>query len=179
MQQQNTNIVFRALGAPDAEAYRVLRLTALATSPEAFGSSHEEEAELSLESFRARVVTTGRNVIFGAFADNRLVGMAGFAASERVKERHKGTLWGVFLMPEWRGRGLGDRLIARVIEHANEHVLVLQASVVATNQRARQAYVRFGFVPYGIERQALRIGGMFYDSEHLALNLCEGAPVVA
>jgi RimJ/RimL family protein N-acetyltransferase len=179
MPSRNTNVTIRALGASDAEAYRVLRLTALATSPEAFGSSHEEEAELSLESFRARVVTTGRSAIFGAFADNRLVGMAGFAASERVKKRHKGTLWGVFVMPEWRGRGLADRLIARVIEHADEHVVVLQVSVVTTNQRARQAYVRFGFVPYGIERQALRIGGMFYDSEHLALNLCEGPPVVA
>jgi GNAT superfamily N-acetyltransferase len=179
MEPQHANITIRALGAADAEAYRVLRLTALATSPEAFGSSHEEEAELSLDSFRARVVTTGRNVIFGAFADNHLVGMAGFAASERVKKRHKGTLWGVFVMPEWRGRGLGDRLIARVVEHATEHVVVLQASVVATNQKARQAYARFGFVPYGIERHALCIGGMFYDSEHLALDLCRGRPAVA
>jgi RimJ/RimL family protein N-acetyltransferase len=173
---QNSNITIRALGASDAEAYRVLRLTALAASPEAFGSSYEEEAELSLDGFRAHVVTSGRSVIFGAFADNHL---AGFFASERVKKRHKGTLWGVFLMPEWRGRGLADRLIQRVVEHANEHVVVLQASVVATNQKARRAYARFGFVPYGIERHALCIDGMFYDSEHLALNLCEGRPAVA
>jgi RimJ/RimL family protein N-acetyltransferase len=179
MEPPNANVTIRALGAPDAEAYRELRLIALATSPEAFGSSYEEEAELSLDSFRARVVTTGRNVIFGAFADSQLVGMAGFAASERVKKRHIGTLWGVFLIAEWRGRGLADRLIRRVVEHATEHVMVLQASVVATNRQARQAYARLGFVPYGIERHALCIGGMFYDSEHLALDLCEGRPAVA
>src|SRR6266568_6224104 len=149
MQSQNTNIVIRALGEPDVEAYRELRLTALATSPEAFGSSYEEEAELSLDSFRARVMSGGRNVIFGAFADRHLVGMAGFVADEKVKKRHKGTLWGVFLMPEWRGRGLSDRLVRRVVEHATEHVLILQAVVVTANQKARQTYARLGFVPYG------------------------------
>jgi RimJ/RimL family protein N-acetyltransferase len=179
MEPANTNITIRALGAADAEAYRELRLMALATSPEAFSASYEEEAEHALDRFRARVVSTGRNVIFGAFANGHLVGMAGFAASEQAKKRHKGTLWGVFLMPGWRGRGLADRLIRRVVEHATEHVVVLQASVVATNQKARQAYARFGFVPYGIERQALCIGGIYYDTEHLALNLCEGSPAAA
>jgi RimJ/RimL family protein N-acetyltransferase len=174
MQSQNANIVIRALGAADAEAYRELRLTALATSPEAFASSYEEEAELSLDSFRARVASGGRNVIFGGFADHHLVGVAGFVADEKIKKRHKGTLWGVFLMPEWRGRGLGDRLVRRVVEHATEHVLILQAIVVTANQKARQTYARLGFVPYGIERQALCIDGMFYDDELLALDLRQG-----
>jgi GNAT superfamily N-acetyltransferase len=176
MQSDNTNIMIRALGVPDAEAYRELRLTALATSPEAFGSSYEEESELSLDSFRARVVPTGRNVIFGTFAADRLVGMAGFVADEKVKKRHKGTLWGVFLMPEWRGRGLGDRLVRRVVDHATEHVLILQANVVTTNQKARETYARLGFVAFGRERQALCIDGVFYDDEHLALDLRRGRP---
>jgi GNAT superfamily N-acetyltransferase len=179
MESRNADITIRALDAPDTEAYRALRLAALATSPEAFGSSYEEEAELSLDSFRDRVVSSGRNVIFGAFADGHLVGMAGFVADEKIKKRHRGTLWGVFLMPDWRGRGLGDRLMRRVVEHATEHVLILQVSVVSTNQKARQAYTRLGFVPYGMERQALCIGGTFYDSEHLALDLHKGRPAVA
>jgi RimJ/RimL family protein N-acetyltransferase len=171
MERQMTDITIRALGAPDVEAYRELRLTALASSPEAFGSSHEEEASLSIDRFRAHVVSDGPSAVFGAFAGSRLIGMAGFAANERVKRRHKGTLWGVFLMPEWRGRGLGDRLVGRVVEHAAGHVLILQAAVVTTNQRARQVYARLGFVPYGVERQALLIDGRFYDDELLALDL--------
>jgi RimJ/RimL family protein N-acetyltransferase len=171
MESPMTNITIRALGTQDVEAYRELRLTALATSPAAFGSSYEEEARLSMDSFRARMASSGSNMIFGAFAGSQLVGTAGFVASEQLKMRHKGTLWGVFLMPEWRGRGLGDRLVGRVVEHAAGHVLILQASVVTTNRRAREIYARLGFVPYGIERQALLIDGRFFDEELLALDL--------
>jgi RimJ/RimL family protein N-acetyltransferase len=179
MERENTTITIRALGTPDAEAYRELRLAALATSPEAFASSYEEGAARSLDSFRAQVATTGPSVIFGAFTGNQLVGMAGFAANERIKERHKGTLWGVFLMPEWRGQGLAARLVARVVQHATEHVLILQAVVVTTNRRARKTYARLGFIPYGIERKALCIDGTFYDDELLALDLGKDRPTVA
>jgi RimJ/RimL family protein N-acetyltransferase len=179
MESQMTNITIRALGATDVEAYRELRLTALATSSEAFGSSYDEEARLSMHSFRTHVVSDGPNVIFGALAGSQLVGMAGFVANQRLKRRHKGTLWGVFLMPEWRGCGLGDRLVGRVIEHATAHVLILQAAVTMTNQRARQVYARLGFVPYGVERQALLIDGTFYDDELLALDLRKDRAAVA
>jgi RimJ/RimL family protein N-acetyltransferase len=179
MESQMTNITIRALGATDVEAYRELRLTALANSPASFGISYEEEARLSMDSLGSHVVSDGPSVIFGALAGAQLVGVAGFAANQRLKRRHKGTLWGVFLMPEWRGRGLGDRLVGRVIEHATAHVLILQAGVTMTNQRARQVYARLGFVPYGVERQALLIDGTFYDDELLALDLRKDRAVVA
>jgi RimJ/RimL family protein N-acetyltransferase len=179
MEIPGTDIVIRALGAPDAEAFRELRLTALATSPEAFGSSYEEEAPLSLERFRARIACAGPNVVFGALAERRLVGVAGFLASKENKRRHWGVLWGVFLRPEWRGRGLGELLVGRVVEHATEHVLILQTSVVTVNHKARRTYARLGFVPYGTERRALLIDGRFYDEELLALELGKDPAVVA
>ena len=58
----------RPLQPSDAQAYRDLRLEALRTSPEAFGSSYEEEAPLSLGTIAARIPTSGPNAIFGAFA---------------------------------------------------------------------------------------------------------------
>lgn len=155
--------------SPDAEALRALRLEALATSPEAFASSYEEESEHPVEWFRSRIPANGPNVIYGAFRDGDLVGMAGFAVSDRAKSRHKGVMWGVFVRPEWRGRGLGKALVRRVVEHAAGHVMVLQAAVVTTNDGARRVYHQLGFVPYGIERKALRVGGTFYDEELLAL----------
>src|SRR5262245_8497161 len=103
-------IAIRALDPTDVEAYRALRLEALATSPLAFSSSHEEEVALSLENFRARIPATGRSAIFGAFASAELVGIAGFAANDRIKQRHKGAPVGLFVRPQWRGRGVGERL---------------------------------------------------------------------
>src|SRR5689334_23035972 len=67
----------RVLAPADAEAYRELRLEALAGSPEAFGSSYEEEAGLSPDDFRARIPETGPNRIFAGFMGRRLMGMAG------------------------------------------------------------------------------------------------------
>ncbi len=161
----------RLLTSADAAAFRELRLTALASAPEAFGSSYAEEAAQSVESFHARIPDVGPDAIFGAFAEGWLVGTSGFAANQRAKHRHKGLLWGVFVQPQWRGRGLGERLVRHVIAHACEHVLLLHATVGTSNQTARALYHRLGFVPYGIERQALCIDGVFYDEELLVANL--------
>src|SRR5438552_15952547 len=100
MNSQNANITIRALGAPDAKSYRELRLTALATSPEAFGSSYEEEACLSMDSFRAHGVSDGPNVIFGTFADGQLVRKARYMAQVRLKKRNKCPPWAAIRTPE-------------------------------------------------------------------------------
>ncbi|WP_414473795.1 N-acetyltransferase family protein [Microvirga sp. M2] len=167
------DIPIRILEPTDARAYRDLRLEALAASPEAFGSSYEEEAPLPLEAVRARIPACGPNAIFGAFAEGRLVGMAGFAVHERAKASHKGVMWGVYVQADRRGQGLGRRLVQQVIDHATRHVIMLEAAVGLTNDNARRTYRALGFRPYGIERKALRVGGVFYDEELLVIDFQE------
>jgi RimJ/RimL family protein N-acetyltransferase len=164
------NILIRPLEPSDARAFRDLRLEALATSPEAFGSSYEEEAPLPLETIRSRIPSSGPNAIFGAFAGERLVGMAGFAVYDRLKASHKGVMWGVYVQADWRGQGLGRRLVQHVIEHASQHAIMLEAAVGLTNESARRTYHALGFKPYGIERKALRVGRIFYDEELLFID---------
>ena len=163
--------IIRALVPADAHALRELRLEALTSSPASFGSSRDEEAALPLETFHSRIASGAPSIIFGAFAAQDLVGMAGFLASEKLKQRHKGTLWGVYLKPAWRGRGLAEDLVRHVIGHAAGHVLLLQAHVEAGNDSARRIYYRLGFVRYGLERKALCVDGAFYDEELLQLEL--------
>jgi RimJ/RimL family protein N-acetyltransferase len=167
----STTVSIRLLEPSDAQAYRDLRLEALRSSPEAFGSSYEEEAPLALETIEARIPSSAPNAIFGAFADTALVGMAGFAVYDRMKARHKGVMWGVFVKPEWRGQRVGKALVQRVIDHAARHVIMLEAAVGITNESARRTYHSLGFKPYGIERKAIRVGDTFYDEELLYLDL--------
>jgi RimJ/RimL family protein N-acetyltransferase len=159
----------------DAEALRVLRMEALTTAPEAFGSSPEEEAARSMDLVRARLDAAIPDAVFGAFAGVDLVGMAGFALSQGIKKRHKGVLWGVFVRAGWRDGGTGERLVRAVIAHARNHVLLLQASVVTSNGAARRVYDRLGFVSYGTERRALRVGDAFHDEKLLVLDLQSGS----
>jgi GNAT superfamily N-acetyltransferase len=162
--------IIRNLMPEDAPAFRELRLEALASSPEAFGSSYEEEVHLPIETIRSRIPISGPNAIFGAFAGEHLVGMAGFAVYDRVKASHKGIMWGVYVQPDWRGHGLGRKLVQHVIDQASRHVLMLEAAVGLSNDSARRTYHSLGFKPYGIERKALRVGDTFYDEELLYLD---------
>jgi RimJ/RimL family protein N-acetyltransferase len=155
----------------DAQAFRELRLEALSSHPEAFSSSYEEESPRSLEEFQARIPSSGPNAIFGAFADGRLVGMAGFVIYDRPKARHKGLMWGVFVKPEWRKQRVGKALVQSVIDRASRHVIMLEAAVVLTNESARRTYHGLGFKPYGVEPKAIRVGDIFYDEELLYLDL--------
>ncbi len=166
-----TDIMIRPLTELDAPAFRELRLHALASNPEAFGASYEEEASLPVETVRSRLSSSGPNAVFGAYAGDRLVGMAGFAVYERIKASHKGVMWGVFVRPEWRGCRLGEALVRRVIEHASRHVIILEAAVGLANESARRTYHGLGFNAYGVERKALRVGDVFYDKELLLIEL--------
>jgi len=163
----------RRMIAVDAAALRGLRLEALKAAPEAFLSSYEEEAARPLDWFTNVATGIGRNAMFGAFQDRALVGMAGFVAAERVKERHKGTLVGVYVQPPFRRLGLARRLVEAVIAHARERVEVLQATVGAGNTAARAVYRELGFVTYGTERRALRVDGRVIDNELIALDLAD------
>ena len=171
MSDPGATALIRRLGPSDAEAYRALRLGALAQAPEAFGASHEEEAAYPMDIIRARLPESGPSAVFGGFAGGRLVGMAGFLANDRIKQRHKGVLWGVFVQPGYRTHGLGEQLVRRVIEHAAAHVVLLHATVVTSNRAARRLYARLGFREYGIERMGLRVGDAFHDEALIALDL--------
>lgn len=163
-------ITVRNLDGADAARFRSLRLHCLQSAPEAFGSSYEEEVNRDISEVRTRLEARP-NVVFGAFAGDMLIGLAGFAVSPSLKKRHIGLLWGVFVDPAWRGHELGKRLTQAVIEHARHHVDILHATVMASNHSARSIYLGLGFTVYGFEKDALRHGGISYDDEHLRLDL--------
>jgi ribosomal protein S18 acetylase RimI-like enzyme len=145
------------------EAYRTLRLSALAESPEAFGSDVAAESAAPVETFANTLRTS---YVAGAFAAERLVGLAGFRQLDREKTRHRGDIWGVYVAPEARGAGVGRQLLEHVLDHARTQVQQVHLAVTATNPAALRLYESLGFVRYGTEPRALRIGDRYLD-EHL------------
>jgi RimJ/RimL family protein N-acetyltransferase len=162
--------LIRVLTAQDATSFQQLRLHGLKSAPESFGSSYEDEVDRKPADIEQML--DGRpNAVFGAFAGTELVGMAGFATTPKVKQKHKGLLWGVFVHADWRGHDLGRKLTLAVIDHARTHVDTLHATVMAKNLPARALYLGLGFTVFGFEKDALRINGQSYDDELLRFDL--------
>ena len=101
--------------------------------------------------------------MFGAFRGSDLVGVAGFQALTRQKERHKGVLWGMYVQPAARGTGAARRLVEAVIAHARSEVELIQLAVVSSNEPAQRLYAAMGFSEYGLEERALKLGEQYFD----------------
>jgi ribosomal protein S18 acetylase RimI-like enzyme len=160
----------------DALAYRDLRLLGLAESPTAFGSSVEEESRLALEDFARRLPSEpGDDAVLtlGAWQGDRLVGLATFRRETRVKSRHRGGIYGVFVHPEARGQGLARALMETLLAEVRGYAGLrqLHLAVVCGNEAARRLYRGLGFVAYGVEPDALCIDGRFVDEELMVLQL--------
>jgi ribosomal protein S18 acetylase RimI-like enzyme len=164
------DIEVRRLTPADAVRYREIRLAGLKNSPEAFGSTFETESPKPMSSFAERLRSSA---IFGAFRGAELLGIAGFAFHEGVKEAHKGLLWGMYVRPNARKSGVGRRLVDAVIDFARQHVEILQLRVVSDNEPARRLYAGLGFVEYGLEKDSLKQGDTYYDEILMALDLKE------
>jgi ribosomal protein S18 acetylase RimI-like enzyme len=158
----------RRLGPEDAALYREIRLEALSDSPDAFASTLEVEQKRPLDWFAARLTDA---VVLGAFSESQLAGVAGFYVQPRPKHGHKGMLWGMYVQPEHRAAGIGRLLVEAIIEHARQHVELIQLFVITDNLPARRLYTRLGFVEYGIERHATKYRGEYHDDVLMALPL--------
>lgn len=167
------NITIRPLEKADLQSYKTLRLKALQLSPLSFGSNFAEENAYSDAVWLQRLEQVGSNIVFGAFCDGALIGTAGVFAHPRLSERHRGTLWGVYVAPEARGLKLGEQLVQAVIDHAAKRFLVLDARVVATNNYAIDVYRKLGFVTYGLEKKSLYVQGQFLDQELIAIDFTD------
>jgi RimJ/RimL family protein N-acetyltransferase len=168
----STNLAIRPLTAADAGSFREIRLQAIADSPSAVWPTHDEEAQRTMPEIEARIGQTDNQVVFGAFVDTELVGIAGLRREPLEQVRHKAVLWGVFISSDWRRAGFARRLLSHVTTYARANgVLQIHLGVNAENARARALYHALGFVSYGLEPRAMRVGDKYFDEEHMVLRL--------
>jgi RimJ/RimL family protein N-acetyltransferase len=170
------DLAIRPLGSADLNAYKALRDHALAHHEDAFTSDAATEATRSAASYAQRLGVEGDDAgsfTLGAFRGDRLVGAVTCERDPRSKVRHIGHVVGMMVQADEQRRGVGaamlDALIERAAADAELHQLTL--TVTAGNGSAERLYARAGFVSYGTQPRAIRVGGRFLDKHHMVLNL--------
>ncbi|QOZ33743.1 GNAT family N-acetyltransferase [Bradyrhizobium sp. CCBAU 53421] len=166
-------IEIRRLLPADAALYRDIRLEALRLSPEAFGSAYETESIHPVGWFAERLERGA--AILGAFQGSELAGIVGFVREVGPKRQHKGALVGMYVRQAARRAGVGRLLVDAALELAAQSVELVQLVVVKGNEPACRLYRRAGFVEYGLEQHALKIGGRYYDDILMAKDLVRRA----
>jgi ribosomal protein S18 acetylase RimI-like enzyme len=168
--QSQTEI--RILSEADVDAFWPLRLAALKTEPESFGATFEESVKRPLSDVANQLKSSPDSFVLGAFAPH-LVGMVGLYRRNGLKLRHKGTIWGMYVAPEGRGKGIGRALVQALIAHvvSLSSYEQLALTVVTTNEAARRLYLSLGFKTYGTEIAALKLGNVYLDEDLMELQL--------
>lgn len=162
----------RILTESDAVTFQELRLKALKMNPEAFGSTFEREVEFTEQMVQERIRPSKDNFVLGAFdKQNFLVGIVTFMRETSLKTAHKGNIYGMFVAPETRGMGVGKLLLEELIRKAkNSNGLEqLNLTVVSNNVAAKKLYTSLGFDVYGVERNALKDNGEYFDEDLMVL----------
>lgn len=164
---------FRILTESDAEDYQKVRLRALKISSESFGSTYEKEIAYTLDMVKDRIRSTQEKFVMGAFSEGVLVGIATFVRNTGKKDSHKGNIYGMFVAPEMRGQKVGKTILLELIERAkkDEGIEQIHLAVVSTNEGAKKLYESLGFKTYGVEPNALKDDGKYYDEDLMVLLL--------
>ena len=151
-------VLVRATVMDDWQALRDIRLAALRDAPDAFASTYAEQAAFEEADWRQRIARGGTFLAFVPEADAS--GVPEADASEPAGlvggyDYGPGTveLISMFVRPRARGRGVGEALIAAVLDWARaRNATSVHLWVTEINKPARLLYERCGFSPTG-ERQ--------------------------
>jgi ribosomal protein S18 acetylase RimI-like enzyme len=156
--------MIRLFTPEDFALWKAMRLEAVKEHPHAYGSSYEEESQVPDEQWKERL---RKNYIFAFMDGENAVGMAGYYLQAGEKRRHRGMVYTVYVMPEYRGRGAMDWLLSAIEYHARDQgAEQLHLEVGTYNDAALRCYERNGYVVYATEPRAIKVNGEYVD-EHL------------
>jgi len=157
-----SEVTVRALDGDDWNTYRELRLAALQDAPDAFASSYQDEQGYDEAFWRLRMGWSARLV---AELDGEFVGIVSVG---QASEHDVAELFGMWVVPDYRGKGVAWKLTQAAGEHARgEGQRALKLWVATDNGRAVAFFSSAGFRPAD-ERRAMTNDA---DVEELAMVL--------
>ena len=106
---------------------------------------------------------------FVALSGSELIGWADIVPAWAHGVYHRGSV-GMGVLPQFRGEGIGRRLLEACIAKSWENGLTrIELEVRADNTSALHLYEVLGFRHEGIKRRGIRIEGQYHDTVAMGL----------
>jgi ribosomal protein S18 acetylase RimI-like enzyme len=111
----------------------------------------------------------------GAYANKVLAGVVSFSrdGEDREKLRHKGIISTLYVLKEFRGRGIAKALLEGLIQRVKSlsDIEQINVIVIASNLKAKQLYEYFGFKKYGTEQHSIKWKDKYFAEDHMVLQI--------
>ena len=117
------SIFIRQLTENDWREFSHVRLKALQTDPNVFGSNYEKESKQTEAEWRDFLQSKDL-AVFMIFDGDEPIGMTGVAVWREDETKKTALLWGSWLEPHARGKGLSNLMYESRIEWAKAHPTV-------------------------------------------------------
>lgn len=165
-------IMLRLLTPADAPLYAALRREMLIEAPWAFAAVPDDDRGGDLAGVAASLASPGY-AIAGVRDSQRLVSTAVLIRGKNPKRAHLSGVVSVYTHPSARRRGLARQMLTLLIATARNWTGVagLLLSVSEKSPAAQALYKSLGFIPWGREPDAIRVGGASLAEIHMRLRL--------
>lgn len=140
-------IQLQPLTVDDWESHREIRLEMLREAPDAFWFTYADEATFDEADWRERI--EGAWLVQARDAEG-VLGSAGLGSHWEPERATVATLFGMYVSPRARGRGVGEALVKAVLDEARRRGKTeVLLEVTSNNPVAAALYERCGFVRTG------------------------------
>ncbi len=153
------------------EKWQVLKdlwLEALQKEAWAYGPAYEEEVVLSDEEWKKKFDAGTKYV---ARIGEQYVGLIGVTFEKKLNQQHVADIVGFYVKPEYRGKGIGRKIMERVLAdlHTHPRISRIRIGVNVLLENAVKLYHDLGFKDIGLAEKAMKVNGVYYD--HMQMQL--------
>ncbi|HXH69881.1 MAG TPA: GNAT family N-acetyltransferase [Pyrinomonadaceae bacterium] len=140
------NVFIRQLTENDWREFSQVRLKALQIDPTVFGSNYKKESQMTEAEWKSRLQTDD-SAIFMIFENETPIGMTCVSIDRDDPTKKTALLWGSWLAPHARGKGLSELMYQTRINWAKAQPTVEKIIVShrASNLSSKYANQKHGF----------------------------------
>lgn len=141
------NVSIRQLTGNDWRKFAQIRLKALEADPLVFGSNYEKESQFTEADWRSRLQAND-SAVFMLFAGETPIGITGVSVFRDDPTGKTAMLWGSWLEPDFRRKGLSALMYRTRIDWAKKRPTVERVIVShrASNIASKYANQKHGFI---------------------------------